>query len=357
MRTLIVYAEVMATMRFACFMVFVAAFNIDSAKSQSVGKVAPTGIFYLLKSNSIEHPFEDLASDPSWTNPNVQGVAMRSQWSKVEPSERSYDWSFFDEGVRLAAQHHKKISMSVTAGVTTPNWVYAAGAERFNISRPGARGASVAMMQPLPRDAVFLAKWTNFIRAMAARYDNVPELAYVVVGGPGRRAESFFVDSPDDIAKFQSMGGLSRWVQGSEKIVSGYGNAFLRTPFILAMGSPIPGEAGRAALNELIDYGASHYPGHFGLMSDGLRPRYQMRSPGAQMIRALSSRSPVGFQMLLPSKGGRLMYEGTLADALSRGFALGAHFFEVYSIDCDDPDQAGVLQQVGARLLAKFDSH
>ena len=352
----IVYAEGMATIRFGWLTAFVMGLTIGSVNGESAKKVAPTGVFYLLKSNSIEHPFNDLANDPSWTNPNVQGVSMRSQWSKIEPSEGNFDWSFFDEGVRLAAQYHKKISMSVTAGVTTPDWVYDAGAYKFTINKLRSRGGSASMTQPLPGDTVFLAKWTNFIRALAARYDNEPDLAYVVIGGPGRRAESFFVDSPEDIAKLQSIGGLSRWVQGSEKIVDRYASTFLRTPFILATGPPIPDYTGRTALSQLVDYGVSHYPGRFGIMSDGLRPRYEMTSPAAQMIRALSARTPVGFQMLLPSKGGRQMAPGTLADALGRGLVLGAHFLEVYSVDCNDPNQAPVLREVSAKLKAKFGS-
>jgi hypothetical protein len=328
--------------------------NIASANGQSAKKVPATGIFYLTKSDSVEYPFENLASSRGWTNPNVAGVSLRSQWNKVESSEGGFDWSFLDEGVRLAAQHHKKISISVTAGVSTPDWVYAAGAYRWNIHKLRKGGSRLLMSQPLPWDSVLLSKWGDFVRALAARYDNTPDLAYVVMGGPGRRAESFFVDSPEDIAELESKGGISRWVQGSEKIVDRYASAFVKTPFILAIGPPIPSDAGRVALHQLIDYGADHYPGRFGIMSDGLRPRYEMASFGAQVIRALSTRCPVGFQMLLPSKGGRQMPEGTLADAIQRGFELGAHFIEIYSIDCDDPNQASGLQELNAKLLAKF---
>jgi len=338
-------------MRLGWFLAFVLALNIAPAKGQSVRKLAPTGVFYLLKSNSVEHPFENLESDPSWTNRHVQGVSMRSQWSKIEPSEGDFDWAFFDEGVRLATLHNKKISISVTAGVTTPDWVYAAGAYKLTISKLHSSGLQE---QPLPWDSIFLSKWSSFVRALAARYDNIPNLAYVVMGGPGRRAESFFVTAPEEVAHFESLGGLSRWVQGSEKIIDCYGSAFQKTPFILALGAPVPTDAGRAALRQLVGYGASHYSGRFGVMSDGLRPRYAMRSPVAQMIRELSNRSPVGFQMLLPSKGGRQMPEGSLADALNGGVALGGHFFEVYSGDCNDPNQANVLQEVGAKLMAKF---
>ena len=328
--------------------------SIACAKGQSVRKASATGIFCLLAADRVERPFPDLASEPCWTNPNVQRVSLRSNWDKIEPSDGKFDWTFFDEGVRLAAQHHKKISMSITAGVTTPAWVYAAGAYRWDINRLRRTGGADPLSQPLPWDSVFQAKWSEFIRAFGARYDNVSELVYVVMGGPGRKAEGFFVNSPADIARLESMGGLSRWVQGSEKIVDHYASAFSKTPFILAMGPPIPGAAGQAALSQLIDYASQQYSGHFGVMSDGLRPAYALSSIGARTVRALSSRQPVGFQMLIPSKGGMLMSEGSLEDALNRGVALGAHFLEVYAADCRDPNQAAVLQRVGAKLSASY---
>jgi hypothetical protein len=328
--------------------------GVLSAHGQTAKKASAVGIMCLLRGDSFERPFQDLAHDPCWSNPNVQGVSLRSNWSKIEPVEGQFDWAFFDEGVRLAARAHKKIAMCVVAGVTTPSWVYNSGAYRFNIHKLRRQGYAEAMSQPVPWDQTFLSKWGNFIRAFASRYDNVEDLAYVVMGGSGRRAETFFVDSPEDIARVESNGDLSRWVQGSEKIADLYSVAFLKTPFIMALGPPVPDDAGKRALKQLVDYAAGNHPGHFGMMSAGLRPRYDMSSIGAQLIHAWSGRTPVGFQMLLPSKAGRLMSEGTLEDALNRGIAIGGHFFEVYSVDCQDPNQGPVLQRAAAKLFARY---
>ena len=331
----------------------VLALSMSCVDGRAAEKSSATGILCLLKPDSVPHPFVDLAREPCWTNPNIQGVSLRSQWNKVEPSEGKFDWSFFDEGVRLAAQHHKKLGMLVIAGVATPDWVYADGAYRLNNQRQRRGGDWEASSQPLPWDPVFLAKWTEFVEAFAARYDGVPNLAYVVMGGPGRREESYFVDSPEDVAKVESLGGVSRWVQGCERIVDLYAKAFRATPFILATGSPTPGDSGKAALAKLVEYGLGKYSGRFGLMSCGLRPQYYMTTESALMMRSASSTCPVGFQMLLPSAGGRHMQGGTLEDALSRGLALGGHFFEVYPGDCGDPNQAAVLQRIGAKLAGR----
>ncbi len=319
---------------------------------QSTEKARASGIFCLMPADSVEHPFRGLGREPCWTNPNIQGVALRSQWGKIEPSEGHFDWSLFDEGIALAKQYHKKVSLSVVAGTTTPTWVYQAGATRFDFQKIHKRGEVEGMTQPLPWDKVFLSKWGAFVAEFSKRYDNTSEVAYVTMGGPGRRAETYFLDSAEDVAKLDSMGGIQRWVEGSEKIVDLYASAFQKTPFIFAIAPPIPGPAGNQALKELVDYGAATYPGRFGVRSDGLRPRYEKSSYAARAIRSLSNKAPVGFQMSLPSKGGRQMSAGTLEDALNIGLELGAHFIEVYRYDCNDPSQAQVLERISAKLAA-----
>ena len=68
----------------------------------------------------------------------VQGIALRTQWARVEPHEHAnandFYWDFLDQGVALAAAHGKKVSILVTAGVTTPQWVYDAGAPLFMVT-------------------------------------------------------------------------------------------------------------------------------------------------------------------------------------------------------------------------------
>ena len=70
-------------------------------------KASASGIIYLLKADRPDFPSRDLAKEPCWTNPYVQGVLLRAFWSKVQPREGAIDWSFFDQGVALAAKPGK----------------------------------------------------------------------------------------------------------------------------------------------------------------------------------------------------------------------------------------------------------
>ena len=88
-------------------------------------KPDPAGIIRLF-STDVDNP-ED---SPSWTNPNLDGMRLRPVWSDVQPSQATLDWSSIDEIMELATQHGKFIGLSVTAGVTTPQWVYDNGATR-----------------------------------------------------------------------------------------------------------------------------------------------------------------------------------------------------------------------------------
>src|SRR5262249_21147969 len=211
---------------------------------------------------------------------------------------------------------------------------------------------------PLPWDPIFQQKWGAFIQALAARYGNAANLAYVTMGGPGRRRESYFCFTDDDMDYFiNTLGGLPNWEAGVKWIIDQYGTYFPNTPFILAMASPIPTSDGDDSIQAVCDYGAAQYPGnHFGVMSCGLQypGGPDNESMGVTEVNLLSPVSAVGYQFFLPQEGaidpvtGRLM----LDLGLERGIGFGAHFIEVYAEDMDDHLSAAALIRAAAILTA-----
>jgi hypothetical protein len=384
---------------------------------------------YLTNADAIGDPIHHLTTnDPPFTNPYTQGVVLRTQWGRVEPHEHSnaddFYWDYLDQAVALAAAHGKKVSIQIVAGVTTPQWVYGAGAPAFyvtteygyssitdGVTTAGSTtvtsagntagwdsnsvglqisggsipaGATIVAVNsssnvtisalatasathvaittaqilpmPLPWDPIFQQKWGAFVQAFAARYGNAPNLAYVIMGGPGRRAEAFFCFTPYDMDYFNNvLGGLPNWERGVKWIIDQYGTYFPNTPFILAMGAPIPTADGIASLQAVCDYGAAQHPGnHFGVMSDGLQypSGPQNGSLGVTEVSLLSPTSTVGYRFFLPQGDaidpvtGRFM----LDLGLERGIGFGAHFIEVYAADCDNPILAPVLTRAAALL-------
>ena len=87
--------------------------------------------------------------------------------------------------------------------------------------RQSATGVAITTAQiepmPLPWDPIFQQKWGAFIQALAARYGNNPNVAYVVMGGPGRRQEAYFCFTPYDMDYFNNtLGGLPNWEAGRQ---------------------------------------------------------------------------------------------------------------------------------------------
>lgn len=314
-------------------------------------KASASGVIYLLRADRADRPSQDLAKQPCWTNPHVDGVFLRTHWNKIQPNPSAINWSFIDQGVSLAARYHKKVGLLVTAGVTTPDWVYQAGAERFGVHGPRQHVASSEMTQPLPWDRVFKEKWGAVIREMGSRYDGNPVVAYVVMAGSGRRAESFFASTPGDIESFVRVGGLGSWQPAVKWIIDQYSQAFKRTPFLLDLGAPVPTAEGRDALAAVCHYGVATYPQRFGVKSDGLTANYNLAAFGATEISKLTKVTTVGFQMSVPSKGKAARQGGSLlAAALQRGISLGAHFIEVYAVDCNNPSEAAALDKASEEL-------
>ena len=301
----------------------------------------PAGIYGLLPAYNTEQRVE-LAGRPLWDNPAVHGLTVRAVWKYLQPAENAINWSFFDEAVRLAASHGKKLGLSVAAGIFTPEWVYAAGAQRFGFTMGGPWVEVKAATMPEPWDPPFQQKWGGFVAAMGKKYDADPNVAYVMVSGVGYSVESYYVKTPEDVAKLEALGGGERWLRGAEQIIDLYAKAFPHKPFVLAMAPPLRGPAaaaGTACLRKLVEYGMQAYPGRFGVMYHALNAVADSNLYQNAAVRQYSRTSPTGFQMVWRSGGdeGNQRLRGTLGQALDRAVALKAHFVEGYAADCADP--------------------
>lgn len=302
------------------------------------------GVMYLTKSDSVAKPLSTDKLAPAFANQHVNGVAIRTQWNRAEPKEGQMYWAWLDKGVSSAKATRKKIGILVTAGVTTPTWVCQADPTAcFRITEK----AGLTSTMGIPWNPTFQAKWGAFIRKLGARYNG--QVAYVVMGGPGRRAESFFVYTAKDIAAFNAMGGLPKWEQAVKWIIDQYAAAFPNTPFMLDLGSPIPTKAGDDSLQSVCNYGKAKYPGRFWTKSDGLaKSGPPSGSIGAKEIKITGG----GYQFGLPQKG-QPDAVASMKTSLDRGISFGAKLLEVYAEDCDDYRQWANLDAANASMKKK----
>jgi glycosyl hydrolase family 42 (putative beta-galactosidase) len=315
-------------------------------KTEIIQKSAPTGIWCLLPSYSYKHPdqMDRLNDTPCWTNPSVDGIVLRCDWDKIEPTEGKIDFSYFDRGLELAKKYNKRIEILVPAGKHSPEWVYAAGAEKFTFHH---RSGKPGDYMPIPWHPVLQEKFGNLIKKLGERYDPSPYLSYVIMTGFGHSTEAWFA-GPDDMDEYNAVGGNAKWLEGAKWFAALYNKAFPTTPFLIAMCPPSRDDEGRATLKKFVEDSVKDYPHRFGLKAASLAPKDKpdSRKLSYQSVNRFSDQTVVGFEMLQAT----YKLKGTLKAALDTAIALKAQFVEVYEPDLIDPKQQEVLAEASDKL-------
>jgi hypothetical protein len=111
---------------------------------------------------------------------NCDGLAYRAQWATCEPREGAYNWSQPDMALKKAKDAGKLISMSVTAGSRTPQWVFDAGAKFFTY-QGGGTGPQGTYTMPQPWDRCYLDRFKRFLEVFNDRYGS--EITHTNIGG------------------------------------------------------------------------------------------------------------------------------------------------------------------------------
>ena len=212
-------------------------------------------------------------------NTSVDGLAIRARWSTVEPSDGVFDWSRIDSVIATAAAYGKKVSISVEAGIVTPSWVYAQGAQSFQFVWDRSWGPSMCSIAtiPLPWDTVFLKKWAEFVDAFGAKYDSNPYVSHVKLTGiNGKTQETILPHTVneninngqctgyDDIANWQAVGYTRTKIEAAfQEDVADFAAAFPHKEFA-AMFTPCPGglppidQNGAVISGQVCDYQGTH---------------------------------------------------------------------------------------------------
>jgi hypothetical protein len=112
--------------------------------------------------------------------PGVDGLVLVIGWDAIEPAMGQYQWATVDQWMSLAMASGKKVDLSVTAGITTPSWLFqpapgGAGARplQFTISpHSGATGQCDPETIAAPWDPAFLSQWDSMLTALATHLRN-----------------------------------------------------------------------------------------------------------------------------------------------------------------------------------------
>lgn len=284
---------------------------------------------------------------------NLDGILLEVPWTTAEASEGSFSWTAADSIVSQAAVAGKKVSLILTTGWRTPNWVYAAGAQKFNFiwdqAGWGPALCSIASI-PVPWDAIYQAKLDAFVAAAGAHFGNNPAIASVKITGLTSKTQENFLPATvkeaitngktsctgyDDVANWQTAGYTPLKVEAAwQTMLDMFARAFPQTKLeaMLIRGGfpPIDDNGNRYTPDYRVDSpvtddfastGASDYPAQFALQNDGLTTAPVWTTEAAYAAHILT-----GYQ------------EGTALGtktptAISLALAAGASYLEFYEAD------------------------
>ncbi len=325
----------------------------------------PHGIF-------VVYPARRSVSQQALASPKVDGVLIRLRWNDVEPKEGQYQWDRLDEELRRVASARKKASVLLMAGIGTPDWVYAAGAQSFTL--PPRRDDGERRFQPLrskrpegdssynpggtfpiPWDTVFIEKWTRLISQFGSRYRDNPTITLVHMAGPGKVAEmALFGDRRRWI---ESGFTRERYINAWKRVIDAYNTAFPRSFMDVGIHTVL----GDATIPEdIAKYASGQMGARFGLFAAWL----SAREPHGEMIRLhdlirqYSRTSFAGYQMVWSaSEDTQDRMGGPLQTAIDTGLRDGARYFEIYEQDILRPEYRDLLENLHKNLTVGGADH
>ena len=232
-------------------------------------------------------------------------------------------------------------------------------------------------IMPVPWDPVAKSKWKSFLVNMAARYDNNPQLQYIVMTGFQQAGECYIAKTAEDVAFFDATAiaagyqptdtlpaGMVAWEATVKEIVAQYMVSFPNTTLLITSARPYGGDfaaIGQAALNERFDWGVANYPDRFGIMNAQL---HVTSTPGYYLNAAIVDNAgsvPTGVQFLAPGTSNDpndllqlcsappygddplLSIHDAVDASCTAGVSFGLGFIEVYESDVNNPDLQEVL--------------
>jgi len=270
------------------------------------------------------------ALEPYLKNPSIDGFSLRAGWKDIEPQEGTYDWSLFDPLIAEAARQSKKIMLRVLPGVKTPEWVYAAGAARFDFTdvNPYHPTAGETLAIPVPWDPVYLKKWLHFVAAFGAKYSGQPAVTIVAITGPSAGGEMHLVDK-DNAERWHAAGYSDATLADTWKqVIGAFAAAFPRQHLAVAIAKPVNFDDPREAVERVVRACAE---AGCGIQGNWLAAKTRPQNPLYRRVAAHSAISPVGFQML--SAAGISRFGGDLRAAVDLALRARACYLEIYPAD------------------------
>lgn len=322
---------------------YLATFYLSAALSSFAGvpPKIPRGVFSLTGAGSNIRA-------AVLTNPNVDGITIRQDWAELEPTEGSYNWSYLDGQVALAAAASKTVLLRINTQANKPVWVTNAVAQAGGTFITFSDGTTI----PVFWDPTFLTKKKAMIAALGAHFTHNSAITIVCASFANASSEDWSVPhTPPDVTKWLDAGYTSeKLIAAGQQIIDATMSAFPNQFVTLAVGGngqggssgsldPDPSYVARGAVLAA----DSAWPGRLIVQKNDLST-YNPPAPGTGTLYQIlwDSRPQVGGQMLDSCYGDESyrVNDGiadTPADILRRsvdlGVSYGMNYIEIYQND------------------------
>jgi hypothetical protein len=339
---------------------------LQSASQSTPPTTFPPGIYWL-------GPREKPVPEAILKNPLVRGVVLRMRWQDIEPQEGSYNWSYFDEEIKRAAQSGKAVSLRFpSGGRNTPERVLnASGVEKFSFTdnnRYHKETFGQELTIPVFWDPIFLEKKKQFIQAWGARYGANPHVASVDVSCANAITNDWNVPArtPQDIQKWRKLGYTAeKLIATCRELLDVTMAAVPGKAVILSIGSVTLDRPQTRVAQGVLEYAYASYPGRFMAIQSNLSAKSP--DPGQRQLRGVpqllfAHRPYTGAQMLLGASRDRQfrMNGGKQGDrkeifrqAMQTGLNYGVSFLEVYQEDLLNPEFADIIASAATELAKR----
>lgn len=334
---------IVATIAIASFAGHFTVLAQRTVKKTRVG-ATPTPLgYFVLQDDNGPYPIPDWA----YADPLVHGVSLRGGWGQLEPQEGQFNW-FFDQDIQRARQSGKQVILRVyTAyrGKRMADWVYSAGAERFEFAEGGTQ-----ISMPVPWDPVLLKKWTNLVRVLGKKYDSEPSVVLVQMAGLDYTGgEMHLPKSPADKANWRRVGYTpDKLAAAWTSVIDAYSAAFPHKKLCLNVSTPIDLDG---VVEQVMNYAMNKLGERFCIQHNALSAKTVEDGAPHKWVLAAKGKATIGFQQVCPATpngkfndDGR-RYGGTLEQSLEIGRRAGMNYIEMYKPDIQNPEFRPVLEQ------------
>lgn len=138
----------------------------------------PQGIYFLTSRKTTETDLRQALGKPF-----VDGIAVRSGWDAIEPTEGNFNFSSIDSQIEIANEYEKKVSLAVLAGAeAVPDWLFTKkNVEKWTRIK---NGEEEVLANPMNQN--YYTYWNKAVQALGEKYNENKTITQIsICGGTG----------------------------------------------------------------------------------------------------------------------------------------------------------------------------